>query len=46
MVSGKGSLEDEQLSRLLRLGGAGGDLGPLVDLPEHSVLYILFGLSF
>lgn len=46
MVSGKGFLEDEQLSGLLCPGGAWGDLGPLVDLPEHSVRYILFGLSF
>lgn len=46
MVSGKGFLEGEQLSRLPGLGGAWGDLGPLVDLPEHSVQYILFGLSF
>lgn len=42
----EGFLEGEQLSRLLRLGGAWGDFGPLVDLPEHSVQYILFGLSF
>lgn len=46
MVSGKGFLEDGQLSGLLCRGGAWGDLGPLVDLPEHSVRYILFGLSF
>lgn len=46
MASGKGFLEDEQLSELVGLGGAWGDRGPPVDLPEHSVQYILFGLSF
>lgn len=45
MASGKGLLEDEQLSGLLCLGGAWGVLGPLADLPEHSVRYTLFGLS-
>lgn len=46
MASGKDFSEDEQLSGLSGLGGAWGDLGPLVDLREHSVQYILFGLSF
>lgn len=46
MVSGKGFLEDEQLSGLFGLSGAWGDLRPRVDLPEHSVRYTLFGLSF
>lgn len=46
MVSGKSFLEDEQLSRLSGLGGAGGDGRPLIALPEHSVQYTLFGLSF
>ena len=45
VVSGKGFLEDEQLSGQLYLGGAWGDLRPLGDLPEHIVRYILFGLS-